>query len=208
MLTSTLESAFKLHSSFAYRHRIAITTLAVLAGLCGTLLVPPGVVEGSTQDRIGEMLGWTTLVSGILLRLWCSLHICGRKAKSLVTTGPYAMCRNPLYVGTLLIAVSQMLFLKSWPFVLVSMIPSVLYIVGVVPAEERLLSQRFGAEYLDYCCRVPRWRPRWSALNLHWSRPESWPRFREECLRSLWWLLLPLASQTICLLREVMWSID
>lgn len=170
--------------SFAYRQRISITVMCVIAGLCGTLLTIPDVREGSSLDHYCDGLGYLLLVAAIVLRLWASGHISGRKSKMLVTGGLYAVCRNPQYIGTLLIAVSQILFLKSYPFALACVLPIVLYAVGVVPAEEHLLRERFGTEYLNYCRRVPRWSPRWNALNLQWSRPLNWTAFQAECSRS------------------------
>lgn len=204
---SIAHAAPGLTTSFAYRQRIAITVMCVLAGLSGTLLTTPDVFEGTPLDHLFDSLGWGTLLLAIVIRLWSSTHISGRKSKKLVTTGPYALCRNPQYVGTLLIATSQILFLKSWPFALASVLPIVLYNVGVVPAEERLLSHRFGTEYLDYCRTVPRWSPRWNVANLRWSQPQSWPAFREECSRCVWWLLLPFASEFISAVREMISSI-
>lgn len=199
------EQRLGLRASFAYRKRIAITVLCVLVGLSGTLLTPPEIAEGTRLDHLCDLLGWGTLAVAILLRIWASTHISGRKSKAVVATGPYALCRNPLYMGTLLIAVSQMLFLKSWPFALASVLPIVLYIVGVVPTEERLLCQRFGSEYLNYCRAVPRWWPHWNSLNFDWVRPQSWPLFREECVRCGWWLLLPFLSEFVSAVREMIW---
>lgn len=203
--TPTTGTYAGLKTSFAYRRRIAITVICVLVGLSGTLMTPPDVIEGTPQDHFCDALGWSTLIAAILLRLWSSTHIAGRKSKALVTTGPYALCRNPLYVGTLLIAISQMLILKSWPFALVSVIPIVLYVVGVVPSEEHLLRQRFGSLYAEYCEHVPRWTPKWSSLNLELGSPENSIPFRRECILCAWWCLLPLASEFICGLRELIW---
>lgn len=199
------EASASLTASLAYRRRIPITVACVLTGLSGTLLTAPAVLEQTPLDRQCDVSGWAVLALAVLLRLWSSTHISGRKARALVTTGPYAMCRNPQYVGTLLIAVSQMLFLKSWPFGLAGILPVVLYATGVVPAEERLLCQRFGGEYVSYCQAVPRWLPRWSTLNFRWDRPASWTAFRDECIRCGWWLLLPLASESITWLRQMLW---
>lgn len=194
-----------LSCSFAYRNRIAITAVSVVAGLCGTLLSRPDVPEGTPLDHGCDGLGWFLLATGVLLRLWTSGHISGRKSRTLVITGPYAFCRNPQYIGTLLIALSQMLFLKSYPFALACAPPVVLYVLGVVPAEELLLRGRFGATYLEYCRRVPRWSLRWQGLNCEWRNAENWAAFRSECVRCVWWLLLPFASEFICAVREVLW---
>lgn len=201
------QSTSGLSASFAYRKRIAITVSCVIAGLCGTLLCPPDVREGTPLDHDFDGLGWFLLALAMLLRLWASRHISGRKSKCLVTSGPYAMCRNPQYVGTLLIAVSQMLILKSWPFALACVLPIVLYALGVVPAEEHLLLERFGADYAEYRRQVPRWLPNWNAVNLQWGIPASGTAFWRECVRCSWWSLLPLASEFLADLRDLFWPI-
>ena len=202
-LTIPMTTPLRIKDSWTYRCRIQITALCVIAGLCATVLTPPTYPEGTALDHWTDGIAFGLLLMAILLRLWAASHICGRKSKSLVTTGPYAICRNPLYVGTLLIAISQMMILRSFAFTLVCMIPIVLYVLCVVPAEEQVLRNRLGDAYLNYCRQVSRWFPRWSGLNFQWGRPEAPAAFRTECIRSIWWLLLPLASEFICGLREL-----
>lgn len=188
------------------RRRITLTATCVTAGICGTLFTTPEVVEGTPWDHWLDGLAWCLLAAAIVLRLWAASHISGRKSTTLVATGPYAISRNPLYLGTLLIAISQMLILKSWPFALSCVFPVTLYAVVVVRAEEQLLVNRLGAAYLNYCRQVPRWTPSWSALNFQWGRPENWAAFRAECVRCAWWLLLPFASEFVVGVREWIWS--
>ena len=204
-IVSTTVFSNGLPTSFAYRNRIAITAVCAIAGLSGTLLSAPDVREGSSTDHLFDGFGWFLLGLAIVLRLWSSGHISGRKSRTLVTTGPYAICRNPQYIGTLAIAVSQALILKSYPFALACVLPILLYPLGVVPAEERVLHEKFGAVYGDYCRQVPRWSFCWSGLNFKWRTAENWTAFRHECVRCVWWLLLPLASEFICALREQIW---
>lgn len=82
-------------------------------------------------------------------------------ASKLVQGGVFGQCRNPLYVGNILIAVGFALIVHStafyWivlPFVLVSY-------ACIVAAEEEFLEMKFGADYAAYCRRVRRWWPRW-----------------------------------------------
>lgn len=204
---STTNVSPGLSASWSYRQRIPLTASSVIAGVCGTLLTAPVVVEGTLWDRWCDGFALGLLVAAIVLRLWAASHISGRKSKSLVATGPYAICRNPLYVGTLLMAISQMLILKSLAFAVACLVPVVLYAVNVVAAEEQILLHRLGAKYRDYCQLVPRWIPRWRALNFDWKRPESTAAFRAECVRSAWWILLPIVSEFIAGLRGWIWSV-
>jgi protein-S-isoprenylcysteine O-methyltransferase Ste14 len=80
------------------------------------------------------------------------------QARRLVTGGPYALSRNPLYVGEVLGAWSVYLPTMSWAALLALAVNVTLLLVRV-RAEERVLAGTFGDEYVDYCRRVPRFLP-------------------------------------------------
>lgn len=83
-------------------------------------------------------------------------------ADALKTGGMFLLCRNPLYVGNVLIASG--IFLKHGnPAVAVVGIGLYVAIyMSIIAAEERYLLGRFGSAYEDYCARVHRWLPRLS----------------------------------------------
>ncbi len=85
-------------------------------------------------------------------------------AEGLVTGGFFAHCRNPLYVGNLLILLGLFTIwngVAAWavgvPFFLFGY-------VSIVAAEERFLRGKFGEEFDAYCSRVPRWIPDFRGL--------------------------------------------
>lgn len=86
-------------------------------------------------------------------------------AERLVTGGIFAHCRNPLYVGNLLIA-SGFLFVAGNPLGIVigSLIFLAIYRL-IIYCEEAFLENKFGQEYRDFCATVPRWIPRLSGLS-------------------------------------------
>ena len=76
----------------------------------------------------------------------------------ITTTGPFAVSRNPMYVGLLLGMVPgcAVLLDSAWP--LFFMAPLWLYIhLVVVRAEETMLTKHFGQSYEDYCATTPRY---------------------------------------------------
>ena len=74
----------------------------------------------------------------------------------------FALCRNPLYVGNLLIAVGFALVVHAYAFYFI-LLPGVAFAyIAIVAAEEAYLRQKFGQQYQDYMRRVPRWWPRLS----------------------------------------------
>lgn len=98
-------------------------------------------------------------------------------ASKLVTGGVFSHCRNPLYVGNILLAVGLALVIHSTLFYL-TVLPFVLIAyISIVSAEEKFLSEKFGNEYVQYCRSVNRWLPKWhdwrhtmSKLTFNWTR--------------------------------------
>lgn len=80
-----------------------------------------------------------------------------QKTSALVTTGIYRLSRNPMYVGLVCFLLAWTVFLAAlWP--LAGPILFVFYVNRFqIEPEERLLAQRFGAEFSDYKARVRRW---------------------------------------------------
>jgi protein-S-isoprenylcysteine O-methyltransferase Ste14 len=79
------------------------------------------------------------------------------QSSALVTSGPYRFTRNPMYVGQALLLLGWTLYLQH-AFALLAVPAFLLYITRfqVIP-EERVLSQRFPAEYAAFRARTRRW---------------------------------------------------
>lgn len=78
-------------------------------------------------------------------------------AQHLVTNGPFAVSRNPLYLGdTLLMFGVGLIAGWIWFFVLGLIAAFLTQHLAIVP-EERHLASRFGKKYLDYKKKVRRW---------------------------------------------------
>ena len=108
-------------------------------------------------DWLSLALGAVVAAVGIFLRAVASGHV--RKNEQLATTGPYAYCRNPLYLGSIIIAVGFAMASRDvWVAVGIAILFVVIY-VPVMRAEEAFLRKRF-AEYDSYARRVPRLLPK------------------------------------------------
>lgn len=76
----------------------------------------------------------------------------------LVTSGPFALCRNPMYLGHLIFLAGLALLLRSWLGAAVA-VGTAVWLQFRVRRDERRLGERFGEPYLQYCSRVKRWIP-------------------------------------------------
>jgi len=106
-----------------------------------------------------EAVAWSLLlvVPGLWLRAYASGYV--KKNRELTQTGPYAYTRNPLYLGSMLMAAGFAVALLSWPVALVLTIMFAVIYVPTIASEERFLRATFP-EFGEYCRRVPRLVPR------------------------------------------------
>jgi len=78
----------------------------------------------------------------------------------LVVSGLYRHMRNPMYVAVLLLIFGQGLFFGSIRIVEYGTMVWLGFFAFIVLYEEPTLRGKFGAEYQDFCAKVPRWIPR------------------------------------------------
>ena len=98
-------------------------------------------------------------------------------AENLVTEGIFAHCRNPLYVGNVLMLFGYLIMHNNpWVYLLGGGFTLISY-WSIVAAEEHFLRGTFGPAYAAYCRDVPRWwiRPRGlgatlSSMAFNWRR--------------------------------------
>ena len=83
-----------------------------------------------------------------------------RNGKVSVTAGPYAVCRNPLYIASFLIIVSLSVFLMSLSIHAAAVTLAIVYALVIVPSEERHALTCFGEAYRAYAGATPRFWPR------------------------------------------------
>lgn len=98
-------------------------------------------------------------------------------AEELVTEGIFNHCRNPLYVGNILMLLGVGILSNSLLYLLV-FIPFFLFVYqAIVLAEENFLRNKFGQSYINYCRRVNRWlinlkglRETFKNMRFNWKR--------------------------------------
>jgi protein-S-isoprenylcysteine O-methyltransferase Ste14 len=141
-----------------FRHRTWLPLPAALAIL--TLRIGQAA---PSPFLAGVGVAVTTL--GELLRLW-AVHQIGAISRTrserlgpLVLSGPFALIRNPLYVGNIALWIGFALTARLIWLVPVIFVLLALEYHAIVRWEETLLESRLGQEYRDYAARVPRWIP-------------------------------------------------
>jgi protein-S-isoprenylcysteine O-methyltransferase Ste14 len=126
------------------------------------------VARGSTVDwRMAPLAAAALLLSlGIGLLLWCvrEFYVVGRGTlapweppRHLVTSGPYRVSRNPMYVAVLLIMLGWAVLFGSWTVVVYAGAVAPMVHLRVRYHEEPYLARAHGDAWQDYATRVPRW---------------------------------------------------
>jgi protein-S-isoprenylcysteine O-methyltransferase Ste14 len=113
-------------------------------------LARPWRLPGS--KRLYGCAGWTLLGAGVAmsaLAVRAASDVDLERASTLVSSGPYALSRNPMYVGWTLLYVGGALITRNvW---MVASLPMVAgFIHWEVLREEQALEQTFGEEYIRY----------------------------------------------------------
>jgi len=80
--------------------------------------------------------------------------------KNLVVRGPYRYVRNPMYIGVLLVVLSEAWLFRSGALLVEAGIAFLIIHTFVLLYEEPHLRRQFGASYSTYCRSVNRWLPR------------------------------------------------
>jgi protein-S-isoprenylcysteine O-methyltransferase Ste14 len=112
-------------------------------------------------------------------------------ASNLVTEGLFSHCRNPLYIGNILMLTGVGILANSWLYVLL-FIPAFIFIYqAIVMAEEYFLRGKFGGEFDDYCQRTHRWLPDLRGLGRTFGGMQfNWRRYLVKEYNTLYvWLL-------------------
>jgi protein-S-isoprenylcysteine O-methyltransferase Ste14 len=107
--------------------------------------------------RTSLLVGGLLLLPGLLLRGFASGHV--QKDKQLTTSGPYAYTRNPLYLGSLILAAGFAVAARSWWIVAGMLAMFAAIYIPVIAGEESYLRHTFP-DYDDYARHVPRMLPR------------------------------------------------
>jgi protein-S-isoprenylcysteine O-methyltransferase Ste14 len=170
-----------------YNKRLYVGLAMVPVGL--EVLVPaPFLGPGHLGEQV---LGLIATATGLALRAWGAGCAGGhtRSAKiegeRLVTGGPFAYVRNPIYLGTMLLGFGMCALIgdpRAYP--MAALVFMILYF-AIIPAEEEHLAQQFGPAYEQYRTSVPRLIPRLQPWASREPSPFRWAAARGEAFIAL-----------------------
>ena len=126
---------------------IALSPAARIVALAlGALLLFPG---------LGLVL-WGRLVLGKMYNVSSALGAQLYADQQLITHGPYAIVRHPMYVGIIAATLGGLLIYRTW-----SLVFALTFFGLLIRArqEEQVLAAEFGQQWADYCQQVPGWIP-------------------------------------------------
>jgi protein-S-isoprenylcysteine O-methyltransferase Ste14 len=128
------------------------------------LRVPAGYLVGALVIALARpsplslAIGAALAAAGEAVRIWASGHI--EKTRRLATGGPYAHTRNPLYVGSALMAIGLAAGTASPWVVAAAALYFAAFYPPVIREESAFLRDKFGEEYAAWAAAVPAFLPR------------------------------------------------
>src|SRR6202041_1959976 len=142
--------------------------------------VPLGFVFAGVFLWLAEPT-WKTMLLSLLLvvpGVWLRAYAAGyvRKNAELTRTGPYAYTRNPLYLGSMMIAFGFAAAAGSWMILIVLAVLFAVIYVPTIQSEESYLRKHF-AGFDEYAAKVPRLLPRLTAAVFPGNENASGGRF-------------------------------
>ena len=152
-------------------------TLRIWMLVAGSLLYFPGMA----------LLLWGRLALGRNYFVSTSLGAQLFSDQQLVTTGPYAFVRHPMYVGLLLSAFGALLLYTTWTTVFFAGFAPMIFVRAW--REEQTLAAEFGEQWQQYCQRVPAIFPRLRKdfSTMYEEKPATSRDVSETYLAPLYW---------------------
>lgn len=122
------------------------------------------------------LCGLGIALCGLLVRGYAAGHL--RKHQQLAMSGPYAFTRNPLYLGSVLLAAGFSVASHSWISTLLLAVYLAIFYPVVIRREQTELQAVYGEAFVKYASQVPAFWPRLTPAVASTER-FSWPLYRQ-----------------------------
>jgi len=179
--------------------RLRATFAIYLALIAATAVIGPRQISLAWHYLTGAV-GFLCVALACLGRIWCSLFIAGHKDEVLVTTGPFALCRHPLYSLSILGALGLGLTSRSALLCVLVVILITALVVYAASCEEQFLADSFPDEFKAYVAATPnKWIPKSARKPVPTTldvRPAVfWKAFLDAGSFFVLWVLVALAAE-------------
>jgi protein-S-isoprenylcysteine O-methyltransferase Ste14 len=178
--------------------RLRATFAIYLALLAATTVIGPASLPAWLYYA-ASIVGFILVTLACLGRIWCSVFIAGHKDAELVTTGPYARCRHPLYACSVLGALGMGLTSKSILLCAIVVALIIALVVYAASCEEQFLADAFPEQFKEYVSGTPNmwWPGGRKVLPEHVDlRPAVyWKAFLDAGSFFLLWALVAVAAE-------------
>lgn len=153
----------------------ALKTILFMLLVAGTMLVllPCYLVVSDPALFSFGIFRWLAVpfwAAGAAAMIWCAWVFTVRGdgtplptnlPKRLMTSGLNVLLRNPIYAGVVIFLLGFVFWHPAPSILLMPVLVAVSAYLFVILYEEPHLRKTFGADYEQYCSRVPRWLPKW-----------------------------------------------
>ncbi len=157
----------------------ALLAFVALPGIFAGL-IPAQIVMYDPYLGPSYHIGYLSVLFGFVILSFCvrDFLVIGRGTlapwdppKHLVIVGLYRYSRNPMYVAIINILAGWALIGGSPLLAAYSLVMATVFYLRVVYGEEPELAKQFGAEWIDYTKKVPRWLPQFSLEVIRRNKP-------------------------------------
>ncbi len=176
------------------KRRIKLQAFLVFGAVAASILLPGIFFHRWRRERGDELLdavGLAFILTGYLFRITARVHKQKQSHSGvrLVTDGPYAFIRHPMYFGSLLIGTGVIAALYELWIIPIFYAGCFAIYFPQIRKEEKRLQATFGDEYSDYCRRTPQYFPNFRVLS----------RAREYLSLETAWIRKEIISLSVCL---------
>ncbi|MDX8404817.1 MAG: methyltransferase [Mariprofundus sp.] len=143
----------------------------LLARIPASILMGAAILLLAYPTQQSWLMGLGVIILGEALRIWASGYI--HKSAEVTSSGPYAMCRHPLYLGHFIIASGFCIAANSLPAFIIVTVSFLIIYVPTWKNEEQNLIKLFGETYVEFmasrCAILPRWNAQIFSGEFSWA---------------------------------------